>query len=278
MKARLKRPTAAGSPPAPIVRRYAATRWRPPRRPQAVGEVMRLEVPVAVRTAPIAEVRRTMEMHDLDLLPVADGEGRCLGVVHRSDLAPVEGARALDRLDPDVRRLSRDQPLTSAAAAFLAARTVALPVVSAGGRLEGLLFLRDVIDAAGARPRRSLLARSSAAVDKLIFAAGAALAITALSAASDDASGWICFFDVGLAGLALLCSALVRVPVRLGFVLVPFLSVSLTVLSLFCRALEVPGWFAWAHLAFALAMALLAALAAARRPGAGLANAGPIGA
>ncbi|UQA97053.1 CBS domain-containing protein [Streptomyces halobius] len=136
--------------------------------PRVVSDVMTRTVVAVGREARFKEIVETMQQWKVSALPVLEGEGRVIGVVSEADLLPKEEFRESDpdrleqlrRLD-DTRKagaltageLMSTPAFTVHADATLAqaARTMAhesvkrLPVVDAGGMLQGIVSRADLL-------------------------------------------------------------------------------------------------------------------------------------
>lgn len=94
-------------------------------------------------------------------LPVMDGEGRCLGLIERAELAVACAAPATAVSEADVRGLVTssalvhdDASVSRAAAVMTQAGSDALPVLDSSGALVGLLTARDLVALIAGRPKR----------------------------------------------------------------------------------------------------------------------------
>ncbi|MCH5671967.1 CBS domain-containing protein [Streptomyces gilvus] len=136
--------------------------------PHIVGDVMTRSVVTARRGDAFKDVVRAMQDHRVSALPVVDDGGHVVGIVSEADLLPKEEFRDSD---PDrytqLRRLSdlakagsitaeelmtapaltveADATLAQAARTMARARVKRLPVVDAGGRLEGVVSRADLL-------------------------------------------------------------------------------------------------------------------------------------
>jgi CBS domain-containing protein len=119
-------------------------------RPTTVRDEMRVFLVSVDETAKLPRILAEMEKAGVDELAVVGGGGAFRGMVERR---PIE-RQLYDRGDRDstaatfaeeaIARARPSEPIDEAVATMLAADRPILPVVSARGRLEGLLLLEDV--------------------------------------------------------------------------------------------------------------------------------------
>lgn len=136
--------------------------------PHVVSDVMTQTVIAVGRDAPFKEIVKLMQEWKVSALPVLAGEGRVVGVVSEADLLPKEEFRhgepsrgvQLSRL-PDVAKagaltarelmstpavtVPADMTIADAARVMATKRVKRLPVVDAGGLLQGIVSRADLL-------------------------------------------------------------------------------------------------------------------------------------
>ncbi|MDR0551409.1 MAG: IMP dehydrogenase [Spirochaetaceae bacterium] len=106
-----------------------------------------IEDPVTVEAdALIRDVRALMEKHDVSGMPVIDNGGRLLGIITSRDLrfCRDEALPVTDVMTRDVVSEQGAPTVESARAKFDKHRIEKLPVVDSGGRLTGLITVKDM--------------------------------------------------------------------------------------------------------------------------------------
>ncbi|MFI8438270.1 CBS domain-containing protein [Streptomyces sp. NPDC079020] len=138
------------------------------RQPFTVADVMTKKV-VAVRPgADFKEIIETMDRWKVTAVPVVEGEGRVVGVVSEADLLLKEefhehrlglveqmrrlnatvkagSSRAADLMTSPAVTVAPDASLPQAARLMAAHRVKRLPVVDAGGRVQGIVSRSDLL-------------------------------------------------------------------------------------------------------------------------------------
>lgn len=135
---------------------------------RCVSDVMTHTVIAVGRTAPFKEIVRTLDQWKVSALPVLEGEGRVVGVVSEADLLAKEEFHDHDPSRLEQRRrledlvkagagsaeelmtapavtVHADATLAEAAHAMATAHVKRLPVVDAGGRLDGIVSRSDLL-------------------------------------------------------------------------------------------------------------------------------------
>jgi CBS domain-containing protein len=148
--------------------------------PMKVKELMTREVASCRPEASLAEAARLFWERDCGLVPVVDGEGLLLGVLTDRDacLAALFQGGTLASL-PVARTMSREivacqasDSLESALSVMADRQVRRLPVVDAGGRLEGLIslcdLLRSAVQAKDAKHGHQLLVQTAEALAAIV--------------------------------------------------------------------------------------------------------------
>src|SRR3954469_2287474 len=125
------------------------------RRPVTAEEAMRASSLSVDEAATPGAILAAMERAGVDELPMVTGDGRLAGMVERRAVE----RRFYDRGDEEtpasaiaaapVAQAAPGEPIEDAVDKMLAAHLGVLPIVSARGRLDGLLLLDDVRDVPG---------------------------------------------------------------------------------------------------------------------------------
>jgi CIC family chloride channel protein len=115
-----------------------------------VREVMTTTVDTLPATETVADVRPRIEERIHSAYPLVDGDGRCVGIVSRTDLlAPdaVGGATLVDVASPDVVSVGPDDPLVTVLQRIVEEEVEHLPVLDPDGRVVGMCTRTDVLAA-----------------------------------------------------------------------------------------------------------------------------------
>src|SRR5580765_4234224 len=193
-------------------------------RPVRVADVMRpSSVSVSENNTPRA-VLETMERTGVDELPVIGADGRVSGMVERRAVERClydrgdEEAPAASLAEDVIAHVTRDAPIEEAADKMLDTEERALPVLSDGGRLEGLLVLDelravpDLLDEViAARREREVAAgagtaRVTLACALVSAALGLGLFVLWIVGPTYGLPGWVVWTD-GIAALLALVAA-----------------------------------------------------------------------
>jgi len=249
-----------------------------------VVDVMRASsVSVGKSNTPRAVIE-AMERAGVDELPVADADGRATGMIERRLVERClydrgdEDAPASSLAEDVIAYLTRDEPIEQAADMMLDTEEHVLPVLSEGGRLEGLLVLDDL------RAIPDLLDEVIAVRRERAAAAGAATARVTLGCALVSAAlglvlfamwiggptyglpGWVTWAD-GIAALLALVAA-VAAPAREMFS-IPLWAVTgvgLCFAAAVGHAWHDSRWATWVQLLFGVMFLLLTAVIGAAMP------------
>lgn len=140
-----------------------------------VGDVMSVALVTVGKEESVLMAWEILQRTGFHHLPVVDGDGRCLGLVERSDLAVVcaqPAASLSERYADELLAGHRpplvhdDTPVTRAAAHMTELGVDALAVLDSAGTFVGLLTARDLVAVLAGRPRR---ARRTAGTGPVMF-------------------------------------------------------------------------------------------------------------
>ncbi len=123
-----------------------------------VGEAMRREVVSVTQDLPLAELLATLVERGYGGAPVVDSRGRPLGIVSKTDLLiprngrddhldldQLEGMIVADVMTPFAYTFPENAPISQAAAFMAFKRVHRLPIVSATGKLVGMVSSLDIL-------------------------------------------------------------------------------------------------------------------------------------
>ena len=254
------------------------------RRPATVGDAMRSSSVSVSEDATPRRILAEMDGAGVDELPVVGADGSFRGMIERRaverrlyDRGDAEApAAALD--EAAVARANPGEPIEAALDRMMAVDLDVLPVVSVGGRLEGLLVIDDlrrvpnlVEGVAAARRQREVAAGADtaevvAACGLVSAGLGVLLFVLWVMGPGYGLPTWVAWVDALAAALAFIGAGAAFSREMISVPLWAVTGVGLAFAASFGRASNAGAWSTWVQLAVGIAFLLMAVIIGAALP------------
>jgi len=239
-------------------------------RPVKVRDAMRSSSASVDERATPRLILDAMDRAGVDELPVAGRDGALRGMVERNSVdRHLYGRGEADvaasaMAEPPVARAALDEGIETAVADMLEARLEVMPVVSAGGRHEGLLVLADLKQVPGlvetvvedrrlrARAAQSGFWKVMTACGLVSAALGMALFMLWVEGSAYGLPRWVGWVDALAAALAFIGAGAVYSREMFSIPLWAVCGVGLTFTAMLAHAWHESPWSTWLQFALAL--------------------------